>query len=111
MPRELTIGEQRRLAQILRSQNDMVYSFDLAPVDVNILPMQIVVDPAVVDRGVEGLRSVLSLSPVLARDIVLSVLGATADIRRGSTEHSESQTGGPTPGTASGSDNARTTDE
>lgn len=102
--RNLTIGEQRLLARALRSSCDLVYSFDLAPVDVNILPMNIVVDTETVDCCVEALHQFFKFDPVLSREIVLSVLKAATDIGRGSTEHSESQTGGPAPGAPSGAD-------
>ena len=102
---ELTIGEQRILAQVLRSQSPLVWSDDIAPADVNILPMTIVVEPVTVGRCVNAVLADYSISPMRARQIVLSVLSAAAmDIGCGSTEHSESQIGGPAPGASSGAD-------
>ena len=102
---ELTIGEQRILAQVLRSQNPLVWSDDIAPADVNILPMTIVVEPVTVDRCVEVLRRETRLNPVLACGVVLSKLGiVTTDIGCGSTKHGESQVGGTTTGAPSGAD-------
>ena len=50
--------------------------------------------------------------PTVAHEMVIPLLQAVAmDIGRGSAQYSESQTGGPAPGTSSGADHARTTDE
>lgn len=108
--RHLTIQEQRLLARALRSSSTLVNSFDLAPVDVNILPMQLVVDTETIDRCIENIQSEVRhghvLSSVLIREIVLSVLNTLGtDIGRGHKADGESQTGGaPNPGPASGAD-------
>lgn len=101
----LTIQEQSMLAKALRSSSQLVYSFDLAPVDVNILPMQIVADTKTIDHCVEALRSRIAFSPTYAREIVLSVLASATDTGRGHKENDNTSAGGATPGTSSGSGN------
>lgn len=121
--RELTIGEQRLLSRALRASATLVHSDNIAPADVNILPMGYVVDTEAVDRCVAALvefgeRNLARMhdqhvsDPTFAHEIVITVLQAAAmDIGRGSAKHSESETGGPDPGTSSGADHARTPDE
>lgn len=111
MNRNLTIGDQVTLARLLGAGKTMVWSDNLAPIDVNVYPMGLVVDTSTVDRCVQELQSNTHISPVAAREIVLSVLGAATDIGRGRAEHSESQTGRDTTGASSGADHDSASDE
>ena len=101
--RNLTIEEQRLLSQALRSSAPLVHSDNIAPVDVNILPMQIVLDPAMIDRCVEALHI---HTPTFTREIVITVLRAAAigGIGVGTAQNNGTETGGTGSPTASGTD-------
>lgn len=88
--RNLTTGEQRMLAQMLHSQNQLIRSDNISPTDVNILPMQIVVDEVVVNHCVEVLGHELPFDSTALRQIVLSVLRAATDSALGHQENGKS---------------------
>lgn len=94
MKRDLTIGDQRLLARALRSSSVLVRSDNITPVNINILPMTLVVDTETIDRCIKEvlIRDQVGLSAAHARDLVLSVLRVAADIGRGT--QTESQVGG-----------------
>ncbi len=107
----MTVGQQRELSKLLGAEKPLVWSDNIRPANVNILPMGLMVDPETVRRCIQASPSLQELGPVLSHAIVLSVLGAATDIGRGSTKHSESQTGGQTPGASSGADHDSASDE
>jgi len=102
----LTFDEMTRLASILDTKSKSIRSDNIAPVDVNILPMAIIVDTELVNDCVDILMGNYMLSPMLAKDIVLSVFEATQGTGRGCTKYIESELDGHAPGTPSGSDNS-----
>lgn len=88
---------------------------NIVPANVNLLPMQVVINEDVIDRCVERLHgeSLLNLSTwqlsfddTVARQIVLSVLSelAAGDIGLGHEENNQSETGGAASAAPSGSD-------
>jgi len=85
--RALSNEEKIILAAILRAESERVDSPDLAPVNVNI-----VIDPDVVRRGVKAAQQYWLDHPApisrSTEDLVVSILKAAMDGRRGHTQDS-----------------------
>ncbi len=105
------VGDQIALARLLQAEKPLVWSDNIAPLNVNILPMQLIADASDVDGCVDMLVSRCGLSAPYARQIVLLVLGGVdVGMGRGSAQHNKSEVGGAIPGTPSGANNDSTSD-
>lgn len=112
MLRHLTISEQRDLARLLQAGRPLVWSDNLAPANVNIVPMQMMIGTSDLDRSVDALVGAFGFSAPYARQIVLCVLsGVDTGMGRGSTQHGESEVGGAATGAPAGANHDSASDE
>jgi hypothetical protein len=105
----LSVREMMSLARLLRIPDKMVWSDNIAPVDVNNLTVAIAFDDRVVDEIAARIGRDTTfgfLDSTFIRKLVLCVLREAADIGRGHAQDNESSFGGtPAPGAPSGADN------